>query len=339
MLRDTSTTLTNTRKKFMQVKPYTAAYREMWNTFVHTSRNATFLHDRHYMEYHAERFEEVSAMVMDGDKGNLFALFPATYHAATKMVCSHAGLTYGDFLLSRQAHAPQVLAAMGAILDYYRQMGAQVLRLKTIPSIYHRFPADEVQYFLFREKAKMVACGLSTAVDLASPLPYSTLRQRGVKKAEKAKYGVKEAVLDDATAWSNYWEVLTQTLHDRHQVQPVHTLDEIRLLAQRFPLNIRLYTVCDVEGNVVAGTVLYLTDTVAHTQYIAASEVGRQHGALDLLMTTLLRKVPVEYPALRHFDFGVSTENDGNYLNEGLLMQKEGFGGRSVTYPTYEIHL
>lgn len=33
----------------------------------------------------------------------------------------------------------------------------------------------------------------------------------------------------------------------------------------------------------------------------------------------------------------ISAEDGGRYLNEGLIAQKEGFGGRTVVYETYEL--
>ena len=39
---------------------------------------------------------------------------------------------------------------------------------------------------------------------------------------------------------------------------------------------------------------------------------------------------------MRIFDFGQSTENSGYILNENLIFQKEGFGGRGVMYNVYE---
>ena len=41
----------------------------------------------------------------------------------------------------------------------------------------------------------------------------------------------------------------------------------------------------------------------------------------------------------KYFDFGISTEQGGRYLNEGLVFQKEGFGARAVVYDTYAIKL
>jgi len=37
------------------------------------------------------------------------------------------------------------------------------------------------------------------------------------------------------------------------------------------------------------------------------------------------------------FDFGISTEDDGRFLNEGLAAYKESFGGRSVVHDFYEL--
>ena len=41
----------------------------------------------------------------------------------------------------------------------------------------------------------------------------------------------------------------------------------------------------------------------------------------------------------KYFDFGISTEHNGRLLNEGLIYQKEGFGGRGICYDTYEYTL
>ena len=42
---------------------------------------------------------------------------------------------------------------------------------------------------------------------------------------------------------------------------------------------------------------------------------------------------------LAHGDFGISTEQGGLYLNEGLSSQKFRMGGRGIVYNTYEIKL
>ena len=113
----------------------------------------------------------------------------------------------------------------------------------------------------------------------------------------------------------------------------MHSVEEMKQLKEAFPDKIHLF-VAYSKDEAVAGTVIYETDQVAHAQYIAASGEGRRVQALDGLFAHLITEV---YAGKRYFDFGISTEQGGRYLNEGLAFQKEGFGARAVMYDTYEM--
>lgn len=63
---------------------------------------------------------------------------------------------------------------------------------------------------------------------------------------------------------------------------------------------------------------------------------GKEIGALDFLFDFIINSRCVPYHI---FDFGQSTEQMGKYLNEALIFQKEGFGGRGVVYDIYEYEL
>ena len=63
---------------------------------------------------------------------------------------------------------------------------------------------------------------------------------------------------------------------------------------------------------------------------------GREVHALDWLFDVVIRQSLEKHP---YFDFGISTENQGTYLNEGLIYQKEGFGGRGICYDWYKWNL
>ena len=68
--------------------------------------------------------------------------------------------------------------------------------------------------------------------------------------------------------------LVADVLRERYDVAPTHDAAEMRRLASRFPDEIRLYVVR--EGtSLLAGTIVYETPTVAHTQYIATSPRGR----------------------------------------------------------------
>ena len=86
----------------------------------------------------------------------------------------------------------------------------------------------------------------------------------------------------------------------------------------------------------MGGVLCYFTKTCVHSQYISASPIGKEKGALDLIFDILINEVSDNY---RYFDFGISTEDGGKYLNESLIYQKEGFGGRAVCYDTYTMEI
>ena len=115
----------------------------------------------------------------------------------------------------------------------------------------------------------------------------------------------------------------------------MHTAGELALLAARFPGAIRLFVALR-EGTLLGGVVVYETAVVAHAQYIGATDEGRAAGAVDAVVDHLLSDV---YAGHRYFDFGISTEDAGRVLNEGLARNKESFGGRGVAYDHYALSL
>ena len=82
---------------------------------------------------------------------------------------------------------------------------------------------------------------------------------------------------------------------------------------------------------------LYIDGAVVKTQYISASEKGREIGALDLLFSSLLDRFAAD--GYRYFDFGTSNFKTSDDLHTSLIFQKEGFGGRAVCYDTYQYDL
>jgi hypothetical protein len=71
-------------------------------------------------------------------------------------------------------------------------------------------------------------------------------------------------------------------------------------------------------------------------QYSATTEEGRRTSALDYLYEVLINE---RFAGKGFFDFGISVEDGGRYLNSGLIAYKERLGGRAVVYDTYIIDL
>ena len=308
----------------VEIRLYSPQCEAEWNAFVDRSKNGTFLLDRRYMDYHSDRFADSSLMVYRD--GRLFALLPANRVGAR--LCSHGGLTYGGLLTGTDATAQAVIEAFEAINAFLRSEGITGVTYKAIPWIYHRVPAEEDLYALFRVcGARLVAREISSAIILPHRLKWHRDRRYGINRCRNN--GVEISRSDDFEA---FWPLLDDNLMRSHGVHPVHSLDEIRLLKGRFERSIVLY-VARREGVVLGGTVLYITPQVVHAQYISASPEGKALRVIDAIYNKILNE---DFADGLYFDFGKSTEDCGRVLNTSLIYQKEGFGGRGVCYDTYE---
>lgn len=262
-------------------------------------------------------------------KGQLYCMFPA--NREEDVLWSHHGLTYGGMIMNSKVTVSELLEVWALMNHFYREQGIRKVIYKTIPFIYHQLPAQEDLYALFRCcHAKMIGRNISSTIVQRPKLKFTESRKSGIRKAKSQ--GIRICSCDD---FVSFWQILSDNLNNKYGVAPVHTLDEILLLHSRFPQNIQLYMTYN-EDQPLGGTLLYLTKQVVHTQYISANIAGKESGALDLLFDYLINQKYTDYP---YFDFGQSTEEMGNILNESLIFQKEGFGGRGVTYDVYEYGL
>lgn len=311
----------------MEIRRYRREDKELWNSFVSKARNATFLFDRNYMDYHADRFDDNSFMFYH--KGKLKAVLPA--NVAGDTLYSHQGLTYGGLLLDKKATVEDVLECFDSLNSWLRENGISKVVYKALPWIYQQYPSEEDLYALtWKCKAQLISRDISSSIVIDNKLKFAESRKSGIRKALSLNIEVGESNDVDG-----FWHVLEDNLGNRYNAKPVHTSSEMKLLMSRFPNNIKLY-VAKMHGEIVGGTLIYVTPQVVHTQYISASVEGKKHGALDLLFDYIINKV---YANCRYFDFGKSTEQGGAYLNEPLIFQKEGFGGRGVCYDWYQWEL
>ena len=301
---------------------YRPFLKKEWDDFVRKSKNGTFLFCRDYMDYHADRFPDSSLMVYK--RGNPVALFPASRSGQT--LGSHPGLTYGGFITSSSMTADEMLEIFSIVKRWALEEGIEEIVYKPVPYIYHKLPADEDLYALFRSGASLRSRSISSVVNAFERPGFSQLRRRGINKAKRGNITVEVS-----DRLPEFWQILSANLLERHGVSPVHSLEEITRLSSLFPDEIKLYAAFR-EGMMVAGVLAYVTPVCFHSQYISASPEGKQTGALDLLFSVIMDNA---LSSRRYFDFGISTENGGEILNSGLIRQKEGFGGRGVCYDSY----
>lgn len=307
------------------IKRYTKEQSTEWDTFVEASKNGLFMFHRNYMDYHSDRFTDYSLMFYrDGEE--LVSVLPASIHNSE--LRSHGGLTYGGVICGESMKQHIMNECFEALIEYAKQQGITSIVYKTIPHILTKYPCEEELYALWRHNAQLIRRDVSTTIDLSCPFKMRKDRKAHIAKAKKEGVTIAaEECFDEFIALEN------QVLMAYHQVQAVHSGAELALLHSRFPEQIKLYT-ARKDGELIAGSVIFIYDNTIHTQYMASSDKGREIGGLDLTIATVME----DYRSLKkYFDFGISTDDEGKYFNEGLAAQKEGFGGRTITYDWYKI--
>ncbi|MGA2587200.1 MAG: GNAT family N-acetyltransferase [Candidatus Aminicenantales bacterium] len=308
----------------MKIQRYDESYKTLWDDFVRTSKNGVFLFYRDYMEYHADRYKDFSLLFFDG-RNKLKAVLPAS--VAGETVISHGGLTFGGVVSGVKMKMSAMLEIFDSLSRFLRENGVRRLIYKAVPHIYHMMPAEEDLYALFLLGARLVRRDVSSAIARDPRIAFNRDRQRGIRQGKEAGLEIGRD-LD----FAGFMTLAQEALTEKYRLRPAHTPEEMAMLAGRFPDHIKLFT-ARKERVLTGGVIVYESSQVAHAQYKFANSEGRECGAADLVLDYLIHDYYREKP---YFDFGISTEQDGRYLNAGLIENKERYGARSIVYDFYE---
>ena len=295
-----------------------------WNQFVAKSKNGTFLFDRNYMDYHADRFRDHSLMFYNGRK--LHSLLPA--HVVDDTLFSHFGLTYGGLVMTFDTTIMDVVEIFSMLNAYLKENGIKKVVYRPVPWIYHRHPSEEDLYAIFwKNRARLLTRNIGTTIFMQQHEIWRKDHRRRLKQAKERGVTV---VRDGSIA--EFWHVLESNLRQRFNATPVHTLDEMLSLKSKFPDNIIQYNAY-LDGEIIGGILFYVMPQVIHGHYSSTNEIGKQNGAMEAIYERVMYK---DYAQMPYLDFGSSTEQQGSVINEGLIAHKEGYGGRAICYDTYE---
>ena len=311
--------------KSYTIKRYEPNDYDNWNDFIGKAKNATFLFHRDFMDYHKDRFEDYSLVVLDGEKW--VAVLPA--NVVGDEVFSHQGLTYGGLVLLPKSKLYNTIFVFKAILEYLNENIISKLVLKQIPSIYCDCLSDEISYLMYICKGKIIMKHNISVVSLNNNLEFSKSRRECINRGKK-----QGLIIREESNLESFWnELLIPNLKDKYNSKPVHSLEEIMILKNKFPDNIRHFNVYSNE-RLVAGTTLFLTKGVAKPQYISGNGENNFLGSIDFLYDYLIKEIA---RGKAFFDFGPSHENKGLQIVENINFWKESFGAHSLVQDFYEV--
>jgi hypothetical protein len=318
----------------IEIVKYESNYKSLWDDFVSKSKNGSFLFYRDYMEYHSDRFIDSSLMffkkgALISKKDALIAVMPANLEE--DVLYSHNGLTFGGIISDQNMKVSSMLQLFEQLTLYAKALGITTLIYKPIPHIYHKIPAEEDLYALFRFNARLIRRDASTTIFLKSRVPFSKDTRKRVRRTQK-RYGL---IIAKSYDFTKIMQIMRDMVQNKYGATPTHTGEELNLLASRFPDNIKLVAVYQ-NDEMLAGLVTYETQNVIHAQYLGSSQQGQKLGAPELIIDYIVNE---HSSSKTYFDFGISTEQNGHYLNTGLTTFKEKFGARTILYDFYELDI
>lgn len=286
----------------------------LWNAFVGKAINATFLFDRNFMEYHADRFQDYSLMVFEED--NLVALIPANVNG--DKVFSHSGLTYGGFVIGQNVARDSFEKIYAAVIDFLQMKKKSEFTIKELLSFYNTSETIDTESFFLNNGAEISDKKMNLAINLKSNYKMAKSKVKHYKRLQTAGLSVKKVTEFDA-----FWnQVLTPLLKEKYNTNPLHSLTEITHLKSKFPENIEQYNLY-LNDEILAGITIFKTPKVVKSQYGATTEVGKKYRALDYLFIHLIEEFSKNFD---YFDMGTVDDNSELGYNQGLLNQKKELG-------------
>tara|TARA_B110000977_G_scaffold135232_1_gene172050 strand:- start:3055 stop:3999 length:945 start_codon:yes stop_codon:yes gene_type:complete len=313
----------------MIVLRYKKEHKIIWDNFIKESNNGTFLFMRDYLEYHSDRFLDFSLLVLD-EKKNIIAVFPANLD--NDIIYSHNGLTYGG-IVTKDCKLDKTIKIFDTVILFLKSQSIKKMIYKSVPNIYLKSFTDSEKYAIFLNKGKAIRVDTSLVIDLKNEIKFNSNRKRSLKKAQKNNLQIERSAGGILFFWN---EILTPNLKEKYFKSPVHSLEEIQYLQNLFPDNILQYNVY-LDDEILGGTTLFLINDTIHSQYIASNEKGRRIGCLDYLFDELITEF--KQKKMNYFSFGIVNENDGLYVNQGLLDWKESFGAKVFCNDFFEFNL
>jgi hypothetical protein len=304
---------------------YTADYKTLWDDFVENAKNGIFSLKRDFVEYHQNRFQDASLLIFKNEK--LVALLPA--NSSKETFFSHQGLTWAGFVVSNKITTELMLEVVESLIMYLKAEGYKSFLYKAKPHIFSQLSSEEDLYALFRHNASIEKREVSSVINLQTAIHWS----KGNKWIfNKAKNNLILKINDN---FDQFMDLEKELLQYKYKTIPTHSIEEILYLKSKFPNNIFLLNVFK-EDEYLGGTIYYVFKNVIHTQYIGFNEIGKKHGAITVTMNYLIEKYASTH---QYLSFGISTENNGLFLNKSLIKSKENLGASAIVHDTYRINL
>jgi hypothetical protein len=308
----------------IEIKQYDYSLKYEWDQFIENSEVSSFLLKRDFIEYHSDKYDEISLMVYNDGKLNI--IIPGCKLDQT--YSSFHFLTYGGIILSQNYKFTEIESSFQHVLSYIKEnLNFKKFTIKRIPYIYYRKPNEDDLYLLFKNDFKLIGRQLSSSLSLSN---FQIPSKKKYNYRKCLKNGIKLIECDSS---ENLMEIMNFNLK-KYKKKSVHTFKELNYLKSKFLNEICFYE-AKLNNEVLGGCIIFKVNSCIHIQYMCSSDIGRKNRVIDFIVNKLIEI----YSNYEFLDYGISTEDNGNVLNYNLLNAKRELGFNAICYDIYHKEL
>jgi len=312
----------------LSIIKYNKEYIHIWDKFVEEELFGTIYHTRNFISYHPEnRFQDESIIIYLDDV--IACVLPCCKKGDKYF--SYTGATYGGPVISRNyAKVKYMKLIIDKIFDYYENK----IEFRLANDIYFNESCHSL-YFLLSQKTKIYP-ELSWYIKSSDDFIEKIVNKRNKKNLKKSLTDLeitcdyeKEEYKEEN--YIKFYDILKKNLNTNHQSDPTHSLEEFLKVKNLLKEKQRLYLVKNKE-NILGGVfVIKVTQQCWYTFYISRNiDLDKTNMSVMYLMYKISQDAKKEN--VTYVDYGISTEDRGKLINEGLTDYKESSLGGISNY-------
>jgi hypothetical protein len=298
---------------------------ELWNEFVKNAVFATIYHSRDFINYHPkDRFEDNSILIYNDE--TLICVMPCCKKG--EKYFSYTGATYGGpVFLKDYVKLKYMKIIIDKIFEYYDNK----IEFRIANDIYFEDSIYKL-YYLLSQKNKIyleLSWYIKTNDDFIKNILHKRNKNSLIKSLKNTNIYCK--VFEDDIDYENFYRILEKNLNINHNSKPTHSLEEFLKIKNILKDKQKLYLVKDKDKILGGVYVIKVTNQCWYTFYISRNiDLDKINMSVMYLMYTISNDAKNEN--IKYVDYGISTEDCGKLLNDGLSDFKESSLGGISNY-------
>ena len=293
----------------------------LWDDYILKSNNGTIFHLRKFLSYHRERnFKDCSLMFYE--KENIKAVFSGAI--INNCLYSHPGASFGGFIYNNISFESS-RKMVDLLIDYAKEKKLTDIIIIPPPFIYYQLYNEAMEYCLCYKDFNVEEYYISSFVDLRDNIE----KQIHSRKKRYIKKIANQITIKESNDLDSFYPILLDN-KSRHGTKPTHTLEELKILMNKFPNQITLL-LSYYENKVIGGALNFITNK--NTCILFYNMIDYNYKELQSASLQIYASLNwAKNLKLHYLDIGVSQLYEGNNIipHESLINFKEQFGAQAM---------